>query len=181
VEVGLVRILSIERVPSGSVHHVVSGPARLGSRGWMSPRKDSTYGRVAEHRPCPRSLGRRLLLERRNRAPAGRRLQGTAPQLPETSPADDVARVRHLLARQSGPTVLAAHSYGGLVITSLSAPTHRTSSASSTSPASGSTRVSRSARCYSRVLRPRRWRMSMSTRRASPGSPRRFPRSLRRR
>jgi pimeloyl-ACP methyl ester carboxylesterase len=43
----------------------------------------------------------------------------TAPQLPETSLADDVARVRHVLARQSGPTVLAAHSYGGQVVTSL--------------------------------------------------------------
>jgi pimeloyl-ACP methyl ester carboxylesterase len=43
----------------------------------------------------------------------------TAPQLPETSLADDVARVRHVLTRQSGPTVLAAHSYGGQVITSL--------------------------------------------------------------
>jgi pimeloyl-ACP methyl ester carboxylesterase len=45
--------------------------------------------------------------------------QVTAPQLPETSLADDVARVRHVLTRQSGPTVLAGHSYGGLVITSL--------------------------------------------------------------
>ena len=43
----------------------------------------------------------------------------TAPQLPETSLADDVARVRHVLTRQDGPTVLAAHSYGGQVITSL--------------------------------------------------------------
>ena len=43
----------------------------------------------------------------------------TAAQLPETSLADDVARVRHMLTRQSGPTVLAAHSYGGQVITSL--------------------------------------------------------------
>ena len=42
-----------------------------------------------------------------------------APQLPETSLADDVARVRSVLSRQSGPTVLAAHSYGGQVITSL--------------------------------------------------------------
>ena len=53
-----------------------------------------------------------------------RRLQSdgydvTAGQLPETSLADDVARVRHVLTRQSGPTVLAAHSYGGQVITSL--------------------------------------------------------------
>jgi pimeloyl-ACP methyl ester carboxylesterase len=43
----------------------------------------------------------------------------TAPQLPETSLADDVAKVRHVLSRQSGPTVLAAHSYGGQVITAL--------------------------------------------------------------
>src|SRR6185312_3964353 len=43
----------------------------------------------------------------------------TAPQLPETSLADDVARVRHVLTRQDGPTVLGAHSYGGQVITSL--------------------------------------------------------------
>ena len=43
----------------------------------------------------------------------------TAAQLPETSLADDVARVRHMLTRQDGPTVLAAHSYGGQVITSL--------------------------------------------------------------
>jgi pimeloyl-ACP methyl ester carboxylesterase len=43
----------------------------------------------------------------------------TAPQLPETSLADDVATVRNVLSRQSGPTVLAAHSYGGQVVTSL--------------------------------------------------------------
>lgn len=43
----------------------------------------------------------------------------TAPQLPESSLADDVARVRLVLSRQDGPTVLAAHSYGGQVITSL--------------------------------------------------------------
>ena len=43
----------------------------------------------------------------------------TAPQLPESSLADDVARVRLVLNRQSGPTVLVGHSYGGQVITSL--------------------------------------------------------------
>ena len=52
------------------------------------------------------------------------RLQGagyhvTAVQLPETSLADDVARVRHVLSRQGGPTVLAGHSYGGQVMTAL--------------------------------------------------------------
>lgn len=42
-----------------------------------------------------------------------------APQLPESSLADDIARVRHVLGRQSGPTVLVGHSYGGQVITAL--------------------------------------------------------------
>lgn len=43
----------------------------------------------------------------------------TAPQLSETSLADDVAKVRRILTRQDGPTVLAGHSYGGQVITAL--------------------------------------------------------------
>jgi pimeloyl-ACP methyl ester carboxylesterase len=43
----------------------------------------------------------------------------TAPQLPETSLADDVARVRHVLSRQNNPTILVAHFYRGQVITSL--------------------------------------------------------------
>jgi pimeloyl-ACP methyl ester carboxylesterase len=43
----------------------------------------------------------------------------TAPQLPETSLADDVARVREVLASQTGPTLLVAHSYGGEVISAL--------------------------------------------------------------
>jgi len=59
-----------------------------------------------------------------------------AVPLPETSLAHDVARVRHVLTRQSGPTVLAAHSYG-VRSSRHSAPTRPTSSASSTSPASG--------------------------------------------
>ena len=43
----------------------------------------------------------------------------TAPQFPETSLADDVARARHVLTRQSGPTIVAGHSYGGQVMTAL--------------------------------------------------------------
>jgi pimeloyl-ACP methyl ester carboxylesterase len=43
----------------------------------------------------------------------------TAPQFPETSLADDVARLRHILARQSGPTIVAGHSYGGQIMTAL--------------------------------------------------------------
>jgi pimeloyl-ACP methyl ester carboxylesterase len=43
----------------------------------------------------------------------------TAPQLRMTRLADDVARVRQVLARQHGPTVLVGHSYGGQIITAL--------------------------------------------------------------
>jgi pimeloyl-ACP methyl ester carboxylesterase len=43
----------------------------------------------------------------------------TAPQFPETSLADDVARLRHVLSRQDGPTVVAGHSYGGQIVTAL--------------------------------------------------------------
>jgi pimeloyl-ACP methyl ester carboxylesterase len=41
----------------------------------------------------------------------------TSVQNPLTSFADDVAAVRRALAMQNGPTVLAAHSYGGMVAT----------------------------------------------------------------
>jgi pimeloyl-ACP methyl ester carboxylesterase len=43
----------------------------------------------------------------------------TAPQFPETSLADDVARLRQVLARQDGPTIVAGHSYGGQIMTAL--------------------------------------------------------------
>jgi pimeloyl-ACP methyl ester carboxylesterase len=43
----------------------------------------------------------------------------TAPQFPETSLADDVARLRHVLQLQDGPAVVAGHSYGGHIITAL--------------------------------------------------------------
>ncbi len=43
----------------------------------------------------------------------------TAPQFPVTRLADDVARLRRVLARQNGPTVVAGHSYGGQIITAL--------------------------------------------------------------
>lgn len=45
----------------------------------------------------------------------------TAPQFPETSLADDVARLRQILKRQNGPAVLVGHSYGGQIITALGA------------------------------------------------------------
>jgi pimeloyl-ACP methyl ester carboxylesterase len=45
----------------------------------------------------------------------------TAPQFPLTSLADNVARLREVLARQHGPTLVAGHSYGGQIITALGA------------------------------------------------------------
>jgi pimeloyl-ACP methyl ester carboxylesterase len=44
-----------------------------------------------------------------------------APQFPMTSLADDVARLRQVLALQDGPTVLVGHSYGGQIMTALGA------------------------------------------------------------
>jgi pimeloyl-ACP methyl ester carboxylesterase len=43
----------------------------------------------------------------------------TAPQFPMTALAADVARLRQVLARQNGPTIVAGHSYGGQIITAL--------------------------------------------------------------
>ena len=43
----------------------------------------------------------------------------TAPQFPMTRLADDVARLRQVLARQHDPTLVAGHSYGGQIITAL--------------------------------------------------------------
>jgi pimeloyl-ACP methyl ester carboxylesterase len=45
----------------------------------------------------------------------------TAPQFPLNSLADNVARLREVLARQHGPTLLAGHSYGCQIITALGA------------------------------------------------------------
>ena len=46
--------------------------------------------------------------------------QVTAPQFPESSLEADVARLRQVLNRQDGPTVVVGHSYGGQIMTSLS-------------------------------------------------------------
>src|SRR2546428_10992286 len=42
-----------------------------------------------------------------------------APQFPETSLANDVARLRQVLRRQTGPSVVVGHSYGGQIMTAL--------------------------------------------------------------
>ncbi len=43
----------------------------------------------------------------------------TAPQFPESSLAADVARLREVLHRQDGPTIVVGHCYGGQIITAL--------------------------------------------------------------
>ena len=45
----------------------------------------------------------------------------TAPQFGMGVLANDVARLREVLARQNGPTIVAGHSYGGQIITALGA------------------------------------------------------------
>src|SRR5579864_3532479 len=47
----------------------------------------------------------------------------TAPQFPMTQLSDDVARLRQVLARQNGPTIVAGHSYGGQIMTALGTDT----------------------------------------------------------
>jgi pimeloyl-ACP methyl ester carboxylesterase len=42
-----------------------------------------------------------------------------APQFPLSAVADDVARLRQVLARQDGPAIVAGHSYGGHIMTAL--------------------------------------------------------------
>jgi len=43
----------------------------------------------------------------------------TAPQFGLTRLADDVDRLRRVLRRQNGPTLVAGHSYGGQMMTAL--------------------------------------------------------------
>ena len=43
----------------------------------------------------------------------------TAPQFPMAALADDVVRLRQVLARQDGPTIVVGHSYGGQIMTAL--------------------------------------------------------------
>ncbi|GCF11258.1 alpha/beta fold hydrolase [Dictyobacter arantiisoli] len=45
----------------------------------------------------------------------------TAPQFPMTTLAENVARLRQVLALQNGPTIVAGHSYGGQIIAALGA------------------------------------------------------------
>ena len=71
----------------------------------------------------------------------------TAPQFPMTQLSADVARLRQVLARQNGPTIVVGHSYGGQIMTALGTDA---SSAWSTSRPSDWTRVNPSAHCCRR-------------------------------
>src|SRR5262249_29703446 len=42
-----------------------------------------------------------------------------APQFPHASLAGDVAILRHVLSLQTGPTIVAGHSFGGQIMTAL--------------------------------------------------------------
>ena len=45
----------------------------------------------------------------------------TAPQFPLTTMADNVAKLKQVLALQTGPTILVGHSFGGQIMTALGA------------------------------------------------------------
>jgi pimeloyl-ACP methyl ester carboxylesterase len=86
----------------------------------------------------------------------------TAPQFPMTKLSDDVARLRQVLARQDGPTVVAG------IHTVVRSSRHlvkipRMFSDWSTSRPSGLTKANRSEACWDRRLRPQRSRTLTST------------------
>jgi signal transduction histidine kinase len=58
-------------------------------------------------------------LERCHRTSAGWRLRRHSAQFALGAPADDVARLRQVLARQNGPTIVPGHFYGGQIMTAL--------------------------------------------------------------
>src|SRR5215207_5653026 len=90
-----------------------------------------------------------------------------APQFPLTALADNVARLRQVLAAQTGPTLVAGHSYGCQIMTALGADAPNVSGWC-TSRASPLMQVNRFAGCSRKVSRPRRWRIYASMNRASP-------------
>src|SRR4051812_32417948 len=75
----------------------------------------------------------------------------SAPQFPMAALADDVARLREVLKRQSNPTIVVGHSYGGQIMTAL-----------------GTDAPNAVALVYIRRLRPRRRRIDR--RFAQPGT-----------
>jgi pimeloyl-ACP methyl ester carboxylesterase len=95
----------------------------------------------------------------------------TAPQFPMTALADDVARLRQVLARQHGPTVVAGHSYGGQIMTALGTDAPNVVGLVYIA-AFGLDEGESIGALLGRGLQVRRWRTSTLTSRASPGCPR---------
>jgi pimeloyl-ACP methyl ester carboxylesterase len=94
----------------------------------------------------------------------------TAPQFPESSLADDVARLRQVLERQDGPTVVAAHSYGGQIMTALGTDAPNVVALVYIA-AFGLDEGESIGGLLATGPPPRHWRTWTSTSRASPGCP----------
>jgi pimeloyl-ACP methyl ester carboxylesterase len=77
------------------------------------------YAVFAQRCARARRLGGWLQLERRLEQLQRDGYSVIAPQFPLTTLADNVARLRQVLADQAGPTLLVGHSYGGQIITAL--------------------------------------------------------------
>lgn len=94
----------------------------------------------------------------------------SAPQFPENALADDVARLRQVLNRQDGPTLVVGHSYGGQIMTSLGADAPNVVGLVYIA-AFGLDEGKRSGHCWRRGLRRRHLHISTSMSRDLPGSP----------
>src|SRR5262245_7784677 len=92
----------------------------------------------------------------------------TAPQFPLTRLADDVARLRQGRPRQHGPTVVAGHSYGGQIITALGTDAPNVVGLVYIA-GFGLDEGESIGALLEQAPRPRPWRTSTPTPRASPG------------
>ena len=97
--------------------------------------------------------------------------QVIAPQFPESSLAADVARLRDVLARQDGPTIVAGHSYGGQIVTALGTDAPNVVGLVYIA-AFGLDEGETIGALLQQGPRPRRWPTWKSTSRALPGCPR---------
>jgi pimeloyl-ACP methyl ester carboxylesterase len=95
----------------------------------------------------------------------------TAPQFPMTALADDLARLRQVLDLQDGPTIVAAHSYGGQIMTALGADAPNVAGLVYIA-AFGLDEGESLGALLSQGPTPRRWRTCSPTSKASAGSPR---------
>ena len=95
----------------------------------------------------------------------------TAPQFGLAALAEDVERLRHVLRLQSGPTLVAGHSYGGQIMTALGADAPNAIGLVYIA-AFGLDEGESIGGLLAQGPRRRRWPTSASTTRASPGCPR---------